>query len=154
MEIDYIFFNKIKPILTKLKNKIGDDFIIFGSATLYLLKVVDYNENINDIDIAVKNKNIIPKDAKKVLFRNDPNQELYKLTIDNIKVDIGSVWKGQEDYFHKLFDSPIEVDGFKFVNLKTLEEWKEKTFKKYGREKDGKYLEKIQEYKKKKHFLS
>ena len=147
--INEYFFNSIKPILIKLKDKIGEDFVVFGSAPLYLIGVVNYDKPINDLDIAVKDKNVIPKETKEVIFQKNPNQKLYKIKINNIEVDIGGCWKGQESYFYKLFDNPIIVEGFKFVNLDMLKEWKERMVKEYNREKDKIYLEKIKKYKSK-----
>lgn len=149
MKINENFFNSIKPALVQLREKIGDDFVIFGSAPLYLLGVVDFNCAINDLDIAVRDKSKIPKDAQKVFFQKNPDQDLYKIKINGLYIDIGSCWKGQEDYFYKLFENPIIVEGFNFVNLDILEEWKEITAKKYHREKDLMYLKKIKEYKQK-----
>ncbi len=147
MEINYKFFNKILPVLIQLKEKIGDDFVVFGSAPLYLMGIVDFDKSINDLDIAVLDKSVIPKEAKEVTFQGNSEQKLYKITIDDIEVDMGACWKGQEDYFYKLFEDTIEVEGFKFANLDILEEWKIKMVEKYNREKDKVYLEKIREYK-------
>ncbi|PLX27230.1 hypothetical protein C0583_04300 [Candidatus Parcubacteria bacterium] len=146
MYINKKFFNTIKPILNRLEDKIGNDFIVFGSAPLYLIGIVDFNKNINDLDVAIKEKNKIPKEANEVTFQGDPNQKLYKLKINNIEVDIGTCWPGQENYFYKLFNNHIVVDGFKFANLDVCEEWKERMVKKYNREKDKKYLIKIKKY--------
>lgn len=137
----------IKPVLIQLKDKIGDDFIVFGSVPLYLFGVVNFDKSINDLDIAIKNKKVVPKEAKEVTFQKNSNQKLYKFKIDNIEIDMGACWKGQENYFYKLFENPIEVEGFKFVNLEILEEWKKIMVKKYNREKDKFFLKKIVEYK-------
>ena len=147
MKINKTFFNEIEPILIQIKEKIGNDFVVFGSAPLYLLGVVDYNKKINDLDIAVKDKGIIPKEAKESTFQKDPDQKLYKIIINNMEIDIGTCWKGQEDYFYKLFEDPIEINGFKFVNLKITEEWKKVMVDKYDREKDKIHVEKIKNYK-------
>ena len=149
MEINEKFFNTIYPVLNKLKERIAEDFVVFGSAPLYLIGVVSFDKPINDLDIALKDKNAIPKDAKEVTFQKNKNQKLYKLIIKGIKVDMGTCWKGQEDYFYRLFENPILVKGFKFANLEILEEWKEKMIKEYNREKDKIYLEKIKKFKSK-----
>ncbi len=149
MNINKRFFNSIKPILIKLKKRIGNEFVIFGSAPLYLLGILKFKDlkNFNDIDIAIKDILIIPKEAETVMFQNNPNQKFYKIKIDNINIDIGPGWPGEERFFSKLFRNPINIEGFKFVNLDTTEEWKEYMYKKYNREKDKKYLEKIKKYK-------
>jgi len=147
MIINKKFLKIIKPILTQLKNKIGDDFIVFGSVPLYLFGVINFDKSINDLDIAIKDKKVVPREAKEVTFQKNPNQKLYKFKIDNIEIDIGACWKGQESYFYKLFENPIEVEGFKFANLEILEEWKKIMVKKYNREKDKIFLKKIREYK-------
>ena len=149
MQINQDFFNKIHPTLLGLKEVLGVDFVIFGSAPLYLIGVLDFQPEtaLNDIDIAVQNENDIPKDARVVLFHDDPNQKLYKLSINNVTIDIGYAWSGQEEYFKKIFINPIIVESFKFANLDICEEWKELMVKKYNREKDKYYLEKIREFK-------
>jgi len=148
MKINERFLRSIEPALIQLQEKIGDDFVVFGSAPLYLLGVVDFNKPINDLDIAIKDKTMIPKEAKEVLFQDNPDQKLYKMQLDNITIDIGSCWRGQETFFYKLFENPIRVGNFKFANLEILEEWKKNMVAKYNREKDKIYLDKIREYKK------
>ena len=140
------FFNYIKPYLIKLREKIGDDFIVFGSAPLYLLGVVEFIGTIHDLDITTKDYSLIPKDAREVVFQKDPNQKLYKIFIDEMEIDIGVSWLGYEDFFKRIFADPIIVEGFKFANLDVVEEWKKTTFEKYGRPKDGVYLDKIKKF--------
>ncbi|MDD5738721.1 MAG: hypothetical protein PHY72_02215 [Candidatus Pacebacteria bacterium] len=150
MRINQEFFNKIYPTLSELKKIIGPNFIIFGSAPLYLLGVLDFNQEsrLNDIDIAIRDEEIVAPNAQIVLFHEDPRQKLYKLSINNINVDIGGPWPGQEEYFEKIFKDPVIVDGFKFANLNICQEWKELMVGKYNREKDRYYLQKIKEFKK------
>ncbi len=148
MHINNEFFTSIQPALIKIRERVGSDFVVFGSAPLYLLGVVDFTGHINDLDLAVKDISVIPKEAKEVFFQDDPNQKLYKINIGNIEVDIGGCWPGQEDYFFGLFDNPIDVEGFKFANLEILEKWKRIMVAKYDREKDQNYLQKITEYRK------
>lgn len=142
------FFNRIKPILVELKEKMPTDFVVFGSAPLYLLGVVEFSNDsvLNDLDIALKDLSVIPLDAKEVLFRQDPNQKLYKINIQGINVDMGSAWPGQDTIFEKIFTNPIIVDNFKFANLDICQEWRELIVKKYGREKDIIYLDKIKQF--------
>lgn len=150
IQINKDFFSVIEPILIKLKNKLGRKFIIFGSAPLYLLGVVEFNGNkgINDLDVVVEDASVIPKEAKQVTFQKDANQKLYKLRIDNINIDIGYCWPGQEKFFYKLFKNPIIVNGFSFANLEIMEKWKILMVRKYNREKDKNYLVAIASYKK------
>jgi hypothetical protein len=150
MNVNQEFFNKIRPTLLELEKIIGPNFVIFGSAPLYLLGVLDFNQEttFNDIDIAVQSEKEIPKNAEVVLFHDDPNQKLFKLSINNINTDIGYAWPGQEKYFKKIFKDPIIVDDFKFANLNICQEWKGLMVEKYNREKDRYYLQKIKEFKK------
>jgi len=156
MKINQFFLEKISPILTELKQKIGTDFVVFGSAPLYLFGVLEFAEEtkINDLDIAIKNERDIPKEAQVVFFHNDPKQKFYKLLIKNVNVDIGTAWPGQERYFKKIFKNPVIIKGFKFANLSICQEWKELMVKKYDREKDKYYLSKIQEFRHKNNFIT
>lgn len=147
MTINKEFFDKIEPVLKELEKKLGTDFVVFGSGPLYLTGVLELKEDFNDLDIAVRDVSPIVKEAKEVLFRGDLNQKLYKINIQGINVDVGQAWPGQEEVFEKLFENPIVVKGFKFVNLDSCQAWKEDMVKKYGREKDKIHLEKIKEYK-------
>jgi len=149
MEINQKFFDKIEPVLEELEKKLKSEFVVFGSGPLYLLGVLELKEDFNDLDIAVRNTSAIVKEAKEVYFAGDLNQKLYKININGINVDIGSVWPGQEEIFGKLFENPIVVKGFKFVNLDNCQKWKEWTVKKYDREKDRRHLEKIKEFREK-----
>lgn len=150
MEINNEFYNAIKPTLIKLREKIGNEFVIFGSTPLYLIGVLEFKglEQFNDLDIAIKEKSLIPPEAKKVTFQGNQNNNFYKITIDNINIDVGTYWPGQKKYFNKFFINPIIIDGFKFVNLSTIKEWKTLMVEQFNRKKDKKYLEKIQGYKK------
>ena len=150
MKINKEFFNYIKPILVKLKSKIGNDFVIFGSTPLYLFGVVEFTKEINDIDVALKDKVNLPSNAKVVTFQGDTNKKFHKINIDGVNIDIGCEWEGwsgQKEFFKKLFKEQVVVDGYKFVNINVIEEWKKEMVKKYNREKDKKYLKQIKEYK-------
>lgn len=150
IQINKDFFSAIEPVLIKLKSKLGEKFIIFGSAPLYLLGVVEFDKSkgINDLDVAVEDQSVIPKEAKQVTFQKNIDQKFYKLTIDGMEVDIGPCWPGQEKIFYELFKNPIIVNGFSFANLDVVEKWKMLMVKKYNREKDKNYLIKIANYKK------
>jgi len=146
MNINKDFYNYIKPILIKLREKIGNDFVVFGSAPLYLFGVVKFNDKINDLDVFSKDISIIPIDAKEVIFHGDKNQKLYKILIDDMEVDIGFAWPGYVNIFEKIYENPVVIDDFKFANLDAVKEWKKMMVKKYDRKKDEKYLQKIEEY--------
>lgn len=60
----------------------------------------------------------------------------------------GSYWPEYNDILKDIFLNPVEVDGFKFANLKAVENWKREMLRKYNRQKDKDYLIKIQEFKK------
>lgn len=152
MEINKLFFEKIKPVLVELKNKLKTDFVVFGSGPLYLLGVLDFNKDsvLNDLDIALRDLLAIPPGAQEVHFRKDLNQKLFKINIQGINVDMGSAWPGQEEIFEKIFTNPVVLEGFKFANLDICLEWRELIVKKYGREKDIIYLEKFKQFKDKK----
>ncbi|KKP31667.1 MAG: hypothetical protein UR22_C0020G0013 [Parcubacteria group bacterium GW2011_GWC2_32_10] len=154
MYINQIFFDKIEPVLVELKNKLKTDFVLFGSAPLYLMGVLEFNKDsvLNDLDIALRDLSCISQDAKEVQFRKDPNQKLYKINIQGINVDMGSAWPGQEEIFEKIFKNPVIERGFKFANLDICLEWRELIVKKYGREKDIIYLEKIKQFRLKNNY--
>lgn len=146
MKINEDFFNFLKPYLTKIRDRIGNDFVVFGSAPLYLLGVVDFSGKINDLDISVKNVSCIPKDAQAVTFHKDENQKFYKIIVDDMNIDMASLWPGCEYFFDKIHNNPLVVDGFKFANLDVVEEWKREMVKRYNRPKDQKYLEQIKNF--------
>jgi hypothetical protein len=146
MNINKEFFNYIRPYLIKIQTKIGENFVVFGSAPLYLLGVVKFNGKINDLDISVKNNSNIPKDAQIVTFHKDQNQIFYKIMIDDMEIDMASLWPGQEQFFSKIHANPIIIEGFKFANLEVVKEWKKEMVKKYNRLKDKEYLEKIENF--------
>ncbi|MDP2951156.1 MAG: hypothetical protein Q8N55_02105 [bacterium] len=146
MKINQDFLKAILPTLLELKNKLKGDFVVFGSAPLYLLGILEFKK-LNDLDIAIKDEFAIPKEAELVIFANDQRQKLYKLQIGDIKVDIGPAWPGREDIFKRIFQNPTIISGIKFANLGIVQEWKELMVKEYGREKDKEHLEKIRKYK-------
>ena len=149
MNINETFFNYIKPYLIKLRDKIGNDFVVFGSAPLYLLGVVDFNGSINDLDVFIKDISIVPNDAVPVTFHKNQEQKLYKIIIDGLAVDMGSYWPGYDGILNNIFTNPVEIEGFKFANLNVVEEWKQEMVKKYDRQKDKDYLLKIQAFRQK-----
>jgi len=146
MEINQNFFSYIKPYLVKLQTMIGGDFVVFGSAPLYLFGVIKFDGKINDLDISVKNNQDIPKDTQIVTFHKDQNQIFYKIVIDNMEIDLASLWPGQEYFFNKIHATPVIIGGFKFANLEVVQEWKREMVKKYNRLKDKEYLEKIEDF--------
>jgi len=146
MNINKEFLKIVLPVLTELKQKLKGDFIVFGSAPLYLFGILEFKE-LNDLDIAVKDESIIPSEAKLVIFENNPKQKLYKLQLGDIKVDIGPAWPGRETIFDQMFQNPIIIEGIKFANLDVVQEWKELMVKEYGRQKDKEHLEKIKSHK-------
>jgi hypothetical protein len=146
MKINQEFFNYIKPYLVKIQAKIGGDFVVFGSAPLYLLGIVEFDGKINDLDISIKNSDDIPKDAQIVTFHKDQNQKFYKIIIDDMEIDMASLWPGQEYFFNKIHTNPIIVEEFKFANLEVVKEWKMEMVKKYDRLKDREYLRKIEDF--------
>jgi len=146
MKINQEFFNYIRPYLVKIRTKIGEDFVVFGSAPLYLLGIVEFDGKINDLDVSVKNSEDISNDAQIVTFHKDQNQKFYKIMIDDIVVDMASLWPGQEYFFSKIHANPIIVEEFKFANLEVVKEWKMEMVKKYNRLKDKEYLKEIDDF--------
>lgn len=148
MPIDQDFVNAIKPIVTKLRNLVVGDFVLFGSAPLYLLGIRKFEGlgKMHDLDVTLdghlKDENI----AQVVYFENDPEQVLKKVTIDGFAVDLGCHWPGDDAYFNKIFDRPIISDGIKFANIDTVLEVKRNYAVKYNREKDRKAVAAIEEY--------
>jgi len=149
MKINNDFYNYIKPYLVKLQEKVGD-FVVFGSAPLYLLGIVKFTGKINDLDVNLFNESQVPIDAQPVTFHKDENQKLFKIIIDDLEVDMGISWPGYGDFLERIRSNPIIIDGFKFANLDVVEEWKKEMVKRYDRQKDKDYLVKIEEYKKEK----
>ncbi len=78
MKINQKFYNDIKPILLQLRNKVGNDFIVFGSTPLFLLGVVEYKEKINDIDIALEDKKIYHLMLRLLPFREMKTKNFIK----------------------------------------------------------------------------
>jgi len=146
MKVNQEIFNYIRPYLAKIQAKIGGDFVVFGSAPLYLLGIVEFDGKINDLDISIKNSEDIPKDAQIVTFHKDQNQKFYKIIIDDMEIDMASLWPGQEYFFNKIHTNPIIVEEFKFANLEVVKEWKIEMVKKYDRLKDREYLRKIEDF--------
>jgi hypothetical protein len=146
MTINQDFFNYLKPYLIKLRDKIGADFVVFGSAPLYLLGIVEFNGKINDLDVNVKSKEVVPSEAQEVTFHKDQNQKLYKIFIEDMEIDIGIAWPGYGDFLERIRTNPLIVDGFKFANLDVVEDWKKEMVKRYDRQKDKDYLEKIKNF--------
>ena len=151
MPLNQSFLDFIKPYLTKIRDKVGDDFVVFGSAPLYLLGVVEFKDKINDLDISLRNPASVPADAAAVTFHKDQNQKFYKMIIDGLEVDMASLWPGQEYFFNKIHDTAFSVDGFKFASLDVVEEWKQEMIRKYDRQKDKDYLRQIQEFRQNKY---
>lgn len=143
MDINQDFFNYLKPYLCKLRDKLGTDFVVFGSAPLYLLGIVEFTGKINDLDVSLRSADNIPEEAVAVTFHKDQRQKFYKIMIDDLAIDMASLWPGQEYFFNGIHSEPIIVDGFKFANLDIVEEWKKEMVKRYDRQKDKDYLEKI-----------
>ncbi|MCK5332293.1 hypothetical protein KAJ41_00320 [Candidatus Parcubacteria bacterium] len=146
MNINQEFYDYIKPVLVELRKKIGNNFVVFGSAPLYLLGVVKFNGKINDLDVFSSDISIIPDEAKEVIFHGNQNQKLYKVVIDNMEVDIGFAWPGYGNIFEKIYKNPVVIDDFKFANLDAVTKWKKMMVEKYNRQKDQDYLQKIEEY--------
>ena len=94
----------------------------------------------------IKNEQNIPGDAERVTFQKDQDKYFYKIKINDFQIDLAPAWKGHEKQFETIFKNPVVVDGFKFANLDVVENWKKEMVKKYHRQKDADYLEKIQEY--------
>ncbi|MFZ4648307.1 MAG: hypothetical protein ACOYMB_01580 [Patescibacteria group bacterium] len=151
MQINQAFLEYIEPYLIKLREKIGD-FVVFGSAPLYLYGVVEFNGQINDLDVYVEDEKMIPSDAQKVTFHKDNQQNLYKIIIDDLDVDIGGYWPGYGGILTRINSGPYIINSFKFANLDIVEEWKKEMVRKYDRQKDKDYLEKIKEWRHKRNI--
>lgn len=149
MNINTEFYNYIKPYLIKLREKLGDDFVVFGSAPLYLLGVVDFSGQIHDLDINLLDTSLVPPEAKLVSFHKNLEQKFYKIMIDDLEIDIGLYWPGYGDLMDRIRLNPIVIEGFKFANLDIVEDWKKEMVKRYNRDKDKDYLLKIAQFRKK-----
>ncbi len=148
MNINYNYFNAIKPVLEKLNNLLEGDWVLFGSTTLYLLGILDFEglDNIHDLDVVLDGQLSEKTEAETVYFENDPDKKLYKLKVANIEIDVGTLWPGEEYWFNLAFKDPIVVKNFKFANLDSVLEWKKEIVRCHGREKDKKYVCLIEKY--------
>lgn len=148
VKINRNYFDAIKPILEKLGDRVDGEFVVFGSAPLYLLGILEFKglDKIHDLDVTLDGS-LGRKDGFRVVhFENDPNKPLYKITINGVDVDVGTKWPGHEDWFKRVFSDPIIVDGFKFANLQTVLDFKKMNIAKYNREKDKDVVARIEEY--------
>lgn len=148
MQMNQKFWQKIEPVLSELAGRIGTDFVVFGSAPLYLFGVLEFDESsgLNDLDIAVREGFAPPSEAREVLFHDDPKQKLYKIRLGGIDIDIGSAWPGREKIYAEIFVSCCEVGNFKVASLAVVRKWKEMMVTEYGREKDKVHLAKLAEF--------
>lgn len=148
METNRAYFDAIKPILDKLREKVEGDFVLFGSSTLYLLGIEKFEglDKIHDLDITLDGKVKEGTETKIVHFEHDPNKKLYKVNINGINIDIGTLWVGHERWLRKIFADPIIINGYKFANLQTVLDYKKMNVSKYDREKDRVAIAKIEEY--------
>ncbi len=101
---------------------------------------------MHDLDILLDGSVREDMVEKIACFENDRDQKLYKVSIDGVDIDVGTLWPRHEEWFRKIFESAWEVGGYKFASLETVLEWKEKNVEKYAREKDMRALEKIEEF--------
>jgi len=148
MEINREFLRAVNPALEELRARIGVDFVVFGSAPLYLFGVLEFAglETLHDLDVAVGAGFAPTPDMEKVWFHDDPRQPLYKLRLSRLTADIGPAWPGREAIYARIFREAIEAGGFRFANLAITREWKDLMVKEYGREKDRLYLEKLEAF--------
>ena len=109
-----------------------DKFAIFGSGPLAIRGL----REIDDLDIIVKPDlwNVL---RKKYLIRNE---KIEYIKIGNI--EIYKEWSPWFDDINQLIDEADIIDGFRFVKLKRVLEWK----KAFNREKDKKDIELINNY--------
>jgi hypothetical protein len=148
MQINQKFLESIWPVLRALQEKIGSDFVVFGSAPLYLYGVLEFTggEKLNDLDVVAGNGFTAGGEFQEVLFQDDSRQKLYKMQLQDVSIDIGLAWPRWEEIHARIFREAQAVDGFKFASLEVIKEWKERMVKEYGREKDCRYLEKIRSF--------
>jgi hypothetical protein len=147
MKINQEFFDFIEPALKSLKEKTCGDFIVFGSAVMYLLGILEFKKEgfFHDLDIMLKNQSNIPKEAALTYYQGDKNRKLYRIYLEGFEIDIGGQWPETKEFFERSFDDPLIINGYKFISLDKLQEWKEMM----ARPKDLKHVEKIKEFKKK-----
>lgn len=119
-----------------------DKFAIFGSGPLAINGIRDSD----DIDIIVKSDlwDELAKKYPKELEKEYPHLEKGKL-IKIGDIEIYKNWKPWFEDVNNLIDDSDIFEGVKFVKLKYVLEWK----KKYGRKKDQKDVQLIEEYMKK-----
>lgn len=156
MEINRKFLEAITPALIELETKIGKDFVVFGSAPLYLFGVLEFDglDVLNDLDVAAGGSFMATPDMEKVLFHDNSHQPLYKIRLGGLGIDIGPVWPGREAFYARIFRDASEAGGFRFASLETVREWKELMVKEYGRQKNRDYLERLEAFQKAERGLS
>ena len=108
-----------------------DQYAIFGSGPLGIRSL----REVSDLDIIVKD-NLWNKLIKEYSFNED------KGSIEIGKIEIFNNWLPWFNDVNKLIDSAEIIDGFPFVRLDYVMEWKSKL----GREKDFKDLSLIKNY--------
>jgi hypothetical protein len=122
----------INSLLDELKklNLPPNQYAIYGSGPMGIRKI----KEINDLDIVVKN------DLYKKLLEKHKETKLGCLSIG--KIEIYPARNALIDNPDEVIDRSETIDGYKFITLKDLIDWK----RKMGREKDLKDIELIEEY--------
>ena len=148
MEINREFFEAIRPVLAKLRSRIAGDFVVFGSAPLYLYGVRPFNslDDLHDLDVFVAGEIVDEEGARVVLFENDPDKKLYKFVIDGVEVDCGGLWAGHETWIQLILADPVEIGGYKFASLDTTLAWKRLMVEKFDRGKDRQAVSEIEDF--------
>ncbi len=137
LEIKIICFKKyirMWSLLKKLKklNIPEDNYAIFGGACLAARGI----RETDDLDVVVSD------DFYKTLTVKYEEKEPGKIEMENGSIEIYSAWNSLMDYPEEVIKRSEDINGYRFVLLKDVLEWK----KKMGREKDIKDIKLIRSY--------
>jgi len=110
----------------------SDQYAIYGSGPLAIRGI----RESRDLDVVVKDE------YYRTLIQKYPEKEKGKIEMNNGKIEIFPAWNSLLDDPEEVIDRAESIEGFKFVLLKDIIEWK----RKMGREKDSADIELINNY--------
>ena len=110
----------------------SDQYAIYGSGPLAIRGIREGR----DLDVVVRDE------YYRTLIQKYPEKEKGKIEMNNGKIEIFPAWNSLLDDPEEVIDRAESIEGFKFVLLEDIMEWK----RKMGREKDREDIRLIKEY--------
>jgi len=107
-------------------------YAVYGSGPLAIRGIRD----ARDLDVAVKDR------FYEELVKKYPEKERGKIELGDGEIEIYPVWNSLMDNAEEVIDRAESIEGFRFIKLEDIIEWK----RKMGREKDEQDIELIREY--------